>query len=892
MSGALARLVIATLLLAGFLSAPPSAGDGPSKGTRGGDLYGELLLTGPASDWLAFASTNKAESFLWQSTTGRSMSEFSGFNARKFRVVDSWEVWNGTARVMPPAQSYAFRPHGFVRTAQGFEEEVFVPEGPDGFHLEYTTIGVAQFRVSFLLEADYRDAWQFANNTLVLRTNNTGRAPSAYVAITGNRPMTHVANLGLVQRRYYFDEYRLGNTTWILKWVWQAGLLDFGAVNLGERVRVALGVGPSEAEAVGTAQKILAEKDARLAAKEARLRALINATGLDSDDASLRRAFNFALTAMDNLKVNETFGPAIWAGLPWFNTAWGRDTFISLRGASISTGDFEEAKRIIRSFAAFQRNTDGRIPNLVPAAGPPPYNTADATWWLVLDVDEIVERSGDPAFGAEMFPVIAKAIERGWSAYGDPADGLLRSGEKETWMDTSADPRVGKPVEVQALWIRALSIGAKVARQVGNVTAAGAWEALASRAKASFEGEFWNGAAGYLHDYLDGSGVPVPRVRPNAFLAFTALRNRILTPSQWATVADTALRRNLISPFGVRSIEPSDPLYRDNDTSTWDSPAYHNGDVWPWTAGPAIELLSEARRFDRVDALIRSMATDIRSRDNLGTLPEILDGGDGEPKGTWTQAWSVAEFIRVFHEVVLGVRVANGTIEVSPTPLAGAHNFSLPVLVRGQRLLVNYSFSAVGQSLQITGSGPLEARVRMKIVPITRGFSATIDNDGTLGVAEVRSGQLEFSATLRFTRSGRVGISYGLRPVISILAPRGGEQVVAGDTVRIEWQTDAVFPGDTVTVDVSFDSARTDWGRIATVTNGSAIAWKIPDVDTGHAKIRLTIRTAYGHVAATESGEFTISRPLPWLAFIGAGAVAIAVAAVAVWVLRRRRRAA
>jgi len=895
--GALAAFILTALLAADLV--PPAAAERAGPAVRGENLYDELVLAGPASDWLAFAYTNKARSFLWQSTTGNSMSEFSGFNAEKFRVVDGWQVSDGlTQPILPPAEAYEFTPHRFVRTARGLSEEVFVPVGLNGFHLEYTTSeAVGNLVFSLFAETNYGDAFAWAGNTLVLKTYSSARASVAYVAITSDRTMTWTAQRGYEQRRYYFDEYRVGNSTWVLKTVWRAGPLELGPLSPGEHAGVAVAAAAQESDAIALARRILLERDTNLAARESRLRSLVSAWGLHASDPRMQRAYNFALTAMDNLEVAETFGPAIWAGLPWFNNGWGRDTFISLRGSMVADGEYGRARDVVRSFATFQQESDGRIPNLVPASGSPPYNTADATWWMILAIDEIGTWTGDDAFREEMFPVIAKAIDRGWAAYGDPADGLLRSAAKETWMDTSADPRVGKPVEVQALWIRALDIGIRFAEALGNATAAQAWRALSATATSSFTAKFWDETSDYLHDYLDATDAPVPRIRPNAFLAFSVLRDRVLGSGEWTAVASTALSRELLAPFGVRLIEPSDPLYRGNDTSTWDSPAYHNGDVWPWLAGPAAEVLAEGRRFEAVDSLLESMADDILSRDNLGTLPEILDGSDGEPKGTWTQAWSVAEFLRAVSQVVVGVRPED-PIRISPTPLAGNGTFSLPFSVRGERLVVNFTFTPGGQRLDLTGTATRDLLGWIKLPPMARGFTATVRLDGLTRTEEGHPGRTDYVTGLPFSRSASVEVAYE-RPWIELNSPRGGERFTGGDKVSIEWRTDVILPGDVVTAELSLTGDRKDWRPIARIEGASQTDWTVPDLLSSTARIRVRLATGSGEEVAAESGKFTIvpspivpppsepSSTVVRYGWIAAGAVVLVL--LWTWWWRRRR---
>ena len=71
-----------------------------------------------------------------------------------------------------------------------------------------------------------------------------------------------------------------------------------------------------------------------------------------------------------------TDGKTILAGYPFFED-WGRDTMIALPGVCISTGQYETAKEILRTFAVHEK--DGLMPNLFPEGKNEPwYNTVDA----------------------------------------------------------------------------------------------------------------------------------------------------------------------------------------------------------------------------------------------------------------------------------------------------------------------------------------------------------------------------------------------------------------------------------------------------------------------------------------------------------------------------------
>ena len=166
--------------------------------------------------------------------------------------------------------------------------------------------------------------------------------------------------------------------------------------------------------------------------------------------------------------ADEPDGRSVIAGYHWFND-WGRDTMISLPGLTLATGRAEEAASILRTFARYL--ADGLLPNNFPdsAGVVPGYNTADATLWYILAIRAYEEATGDESLVTDLLPALLQVVERHLEGtrYGigvDPADGLLRAGEpgvQLTWMDAKVGdwvvtPRIGKPVEINALWYNAL----------------------------------------------------------------------------------------------------------------------------------------------------------------------------------------------------------------------------------------------------------------------------------------------------------------------------------------------------------------------------------------------------------------------------------------------------
>ncbi|MFO1420348.1 MAG: amylo-alpha-1,6-glucosidase [Candidatus Competibacteraceae bacterium] len=220
-------------------------------------------------------------------------------------------------------------------------------------------------------------------------------------------------------------------------------------------------------------------------------------------------------------------GESVIAGYPWFGD-WGRDTMIALPGLTLATGRADVARRILLTFARFA--DQGMLPNLFPAAGEPPaYNTADAALWYVEAWRAYLESSADTETLAEAFSVVQEIVA--WHVAGtrygiglDSSDGLLRAGEpglQLTWMDAKigdwvVTPRVGKPVEINALWYNALRSVAEFARRLGQ--SPGFYDDLADQARHGFR-RFIRPDGEGLFDVLDGPDGDEAHVRPNQLLA-------------------------------------------------------------------------------------------------------------------------------------------------------------------------------------------------------------------------------------------------------------------------------------------------------------------------------------------------------------------------------------
>lgn len=357
---------------------------------------------------------------------------------------------------------------------------------------------------------------------------------------------------------------------------------------------------------------------------------------------------------------------SVMAGYFWFET-WGRDTFISLPGLLLATGRFEDARKVLLNFLCYCRQ--GLIPNCVEdKCGEPAYNTVDATLWYVNAVLQFLKYTGDFKFVQEQLweglKTIADYHEKG-TAFGIQldGDGLLAHGPRLTWMDAEVDgkavtPRAGKAVEIQALWYNALRTMQLLANKFEEASIAEKYAGIAREARKSFNEKFWNGESGFLFDVVDPSEADAS-LRPNQVIA-VALDFTMLDNDKSKHVVD-AVRRELLTPYGLRTLARNDMRYRGmyvGDRRSRDQ-AYHNGTVWPWLLGPYVTAFLKAKGNSKYELknFLMPLFTQQITQAGLGTVSEIFDGDlPHTPRGCIAQAWSVAEPLRAYVEDVMQVR--------------------------------------------------------------------------------------------------------------------------------------------------------------------------------------------------------------------------------------------
>jgi len=422
--------------------------------------------------------------------------------------------------------------------------------------------------------------------------------------------------------------------------------------------------------------------------KKKRLVKLLGDCHFETNVPDLNKAFRWAVISMDQLIMRQPGAGkevvGIFAGLPWFNNYWGRDTFISFPGAVLVRGEYETAKEILLSFAQFQHDNPndpnyGRIPNQVTTDNII-YNTADGTPWFIRELWEYYQYSGDRAILETLYPVVKRAIEGTLKFHTDKYQFLTHQ-DAETWMDAQGtegpwSPRGDRAVEIQALWYEQLLVSSKIAQVLGKNADAAKWQQIANELKGNFQNKFWDNGRLALFDHLNADDNPDLKIRPNQIFAITVPESRLLPPEHEYTVMKEVATL-LTYSYGVASLWQHDPDFHPFHILPKYYPkdeAYHNGTVWGWLAGSVISSLMKYGYQNLACELLMSESNQILNWGAVGTLSELLNTIPSpgkeipDPSGTVSQAWSLAEYIRNISQDLIGIHpdVPNRKIVISP----------------------------------------------------------------------------------------------------------------------------------------------------------------------------------------------------------------------------------
>lgn len=478
--------------------------------------------------------------------------------------------------------------------------------------------------------------------------------------------------------------------------------------------------GKDRAEALARLDRFRAAREAWIAARRDRMNDLIARsvpqTNLPDVDAALAW-----LTLTGDSLVMRQLGTGIYAGLPWFNDYWGRDTFISLPGLLLTTGQFDAARDVLRSFAALQdthpnSRTFGRIPN---RARPNDliYNTADGTPRFVIALKAYAAYTGDITLMAKLYPAVQRAAEGALRYWVDPS-GYLTHDDADTWMDArwqgkdALSPRGNRANDVEALWFEQMRASADMARRLDHPADAARWTAIANTVAKHFQRDYFDPRHDVMADRLTADGLRDFRLRPNQLFALDLVRD----PAVKARLTREVWQR-LVYPWGTATLAQDDPdfyPYHENWHYYHKDRAYHNGTVWPWLNGIVLQRMLEQDQPDIAWRLFANMNEQALRTGAVGSLSELSDAlpRDGaswaKPSGAFLQAWSNGEQLRVWSQNILGVKpdLLRRRIDVRPELPQALTVVSTRIAIGGGALRYEFRRTENTYTFRLTGIAP------------------------------------------------------------------------------------------------------------------------------------------------------------------------------------------
>lgn len=415
------------------------------------------------------------------------------------------------------------------------------------------------------------------------------------------------------------------------------------------------------------------------AQRKARIQEMLDKTPLTTDNPRLDKALAWLSITADELVTWQHGGWGIYAGFPWFTDFWGRDMFIAMPGTVLCSGNFDVAKNILLSFAKYQdtdkkSETYGRVPNRLNLDGIL-YNTTDGTPRFVMQVLDYLNYTGDKSFIKSIYKNVKIATDASIDLYTDD-NGYLTHADADTWMDAKrqskypCSPRGNRAVDIQALWYEQLVASVKLAEYTGHKSDVKRWQAIADKLKANFNRDFV--VDGRIVDHLNEDGSADSQLRPNTMFAYGLLADSQLKRSDIKT-----LWSKLTYPWGVSSLDQMDDQfhpYHEQWHRYHKDDAYHNGTVWLWLNGMAMQRMIEFDQVDTAFSLFDNMDRQALDEGAVGSLSECADAWcrPGQTwarrSGTFLQSWSNSEQLRVWSQYFLGVRpnLLEGKIIVAP----------------------------------------------------------------------------------------------------------------------------------------------------------------------------------------------------------------------------------
>jgi len=372
-----------------------------------------------------------------------------------------------------------------------------------------------------------------------------------------------------------------------------------------------------------------------------------------------RKSYQHCLeNAADEFFVKINKRTEIIAGFPWFGR-WGRDTFISLPGLTLTRKDEKTFKAVVKTMLDISK--DGLFPNTGLGKNVI-FNSVDTSLWFfwALQQYSIIFEKKDgiwEEYGKKMKSILNHFAKGTHFNIKMHENGLVWAGEPGkaiTWMDAivhgkPVTPRTGYAVEVNALWYNAIKFSlelAEIANDKAFIKVWGKWPAIIEK---SFKEKFWSTQKGYLADCATDVGQDWT-VRPNMIFAVSMPYSPVDLSIQRAVVAK--VKQELLTSRGLRSISPKDKDYIGiymGDQAQRDL-AYHQGSVWAWLLGAFAEAYLKVygpNGKEFISELFYGFE-EVMTEAGIGTVSEVYNGDPPHHAGgAISQAWSVAELLRI-----------------------------------------------------------------------------------------------------------------------------------------------------------------------------------------------------------------------------------------------------
>ncbi|MFZ4411812.1 MAG: amylo-alpha-1,6-glucosidase [Bacteroidales bacterium] len=349
---------------------------------------------------------------------------------------------------------------------------------------------------------------------------------------------------------------------------------------------------------------------------------------------------------------------SVIAGFPWFGR-WGRDTFISLPGLTLVTGDFKVCKDVIDTMLT---ELNGALFPNIGEGSSAAYNSADTSLWFFWTLQQYADFTHTKdkiwkEYGKKMLYILETYRNGSLHNIKMLENGLIYAGEQGkalTWMDAIVNSkaitaRIGMPVEINALWYNAIMFSVEMAKLAKDAEFVKNWDPLTLVIKESFKNTFWSKDKGYLADYVDGEFMDWS-IRPNMVFA-TSLPYSPISEKIRQLILEM-IRKELLTPRGLRSLSPQSPEYKNicKGNQTERDNAYHQGTVWPWLLGHFVEgylKIYGKSGLSYIKNIYEGFEPTIREH-GIASISEVYDGNPPHaPRGTPSQAWSVAELLRI-----------------------------------------------------------------------------------------------------------------------------------------------------------------------------------------------------------------------------------------------------